>query len=257
MNITVENIKFRYDPDIPLLEEIDFSISESAFAFIIGLNGSGKSTLLKTMARLLKPANGAIKLDGKNIERYTAKALAKVLAFVPQNQDFAFPYSVYDFIATGRTPYLNFYGVLRNRDKEIIERNMRLLDIEKLSDKSVTEISGGEFRRAAIARALSQEPEILLLDEPSAFLDIEHQISIFEFLQSLNADEGLTVITVSHDLNLTGMFADEVVLLENGKATKFDKREILTREKIKKHFRVNSVVTATGENINVTITRAQ
>ena len=255
MKIELQKIRFGYPKGKRVLDNVSFEIQSGEFAFVIGLNGSGKSTLLKIIARILEPQSGEVLFDGENSERFSAKEFARTLAYVPQNYSPAFPFSVFDFVATGRTPYLNFYGILKNRDKEIVEKNLLLLGIKNLAEKSITEISGGELRRVMIARALSQEPKILLLDEPSAFLDIEHQISIFEFLKKLNQEQGLTILTVSHDLNLTGMFAESVILLENGEATKFPKKEILTSEKIKKHFGVNAFISEKEENIHVTITR--
>ncbi len=255
MNIELKKVSFSYRPEIPIIKGADLLIEKSAFAFIIGLNGSGKSTLLKLAGRLLTPSEGEILIGGKNIASYEAKQFARIAAYVPQNYAPAFPFTVYDFVATGRTPYLNFYGVLKPKDKEIINANLRLLEIGSLAEKKITEISGGEFRRVLIARALTQEPQILLLDEPSAFLDIEHQISIFEMLKALHDDKNLTVVTVSHDLNLTGMFATDVVLLENGKTSTHKKEELLTPEKIREHFGVNAEIVKRGENLNVTVVR--
>ena len=253
MKIRAENIEFAYDENSPLLKNANFEIRSGDFVSVIGLNGSGKSTLLKLLARELKPLQGEIVLGEKRINEFTPKELAKTIAFVRQNYFPAFPISVYDFVATGRTPFLNFYGILKEHDKKVISENLRLLEIENLADKLVTEISGGEFRRATIARALSQESEILLLDEPSAFLDVEHQISIFKFLKRLNAERGITIITVSHDLNLVGMFSNGVILLEKGSVLQSGKDGILNAAQIKKHFGVNSLITNEKEKIYVTI----
>ncbi len=255
MTIHLQNIRFRYSNAIPLLEDVSLKINSASFTFIVGLNGSGKSTLLKILAGLLKPESGNVKLGDFYLSEFSEKRLAKTLAFVPQNYSPAFPVSVFDFVAMGRTPYLNYFGTLKKRDTEIINENLELLEIKKIERKSVTEISGGELRRAVIARALSQEPKILLLDEPSAFLDIEHQLSIFEFLEKLNKEKKITLVAVSHDLNLVGMFASEVALLENGKTYVFTKEEILNAEKIKRHFGVNSLAIRKNNDINITIVR--
>ena len=255
MRVKLSKIRFGYSPQNPVLKDVGFSADEGEFIFLIGVNGSGKSTLLKIIAGFLHPQSGEAEIEGKNLNAYNHRELAELLAYVPQNYLPTFPYTVYEFVATGRTPYLNFYGKLKKRDKEIVERNLELIGAEKIANKEITKISGGEFRRVLIARALTQEPKILLLDEISAFLDIEHQISIFEFLSELNRNEKITIISVSHDLNLAGMFAQNIVLLSNGFAEKNPKEKILTTENIKKHFGVNSIVNKFDDSLNVTILR--
>ncbi len=133
MKIELQKIRFGYPKGKRVLDNVSFEIQSGEFAFVIGLNGSGKSTLLKIIARILEPQSGEVLFDGENSERFSAKEFARTLAYVPQNYSPAFPFSVFDFVATGRTPYLNFYGILKNRDKEIVEKNLLLLGIKNLA----------------------------------------------------------------------------------------------------------------------------
>ncbi|MCB9247516.1 MAG: ABC transporter ATP-binding protein [Ignavibacteriales bacterium] len=221
-----------------------FKIEESDFISIMGPNGSGKSTLLKIIANLLKPFSGNVLLDDVDYSLIPRNVFARKVSFVPlSSSKVFFPYSVYEIVMMGRTPHLNYFGIENEIDHNKVIEVLELLEIDHLKNKGINEVSGGEAQRALIARALVQEPKIMLLDEPNAHLDIKHQVSIFNILLKLNKEFGLTVVLISHDLNLANFFSNRVVLMNNGKI-EFDSapKEVLTEDNIKLIFNVNSKV---------------
>ncbi|MFH1196439.1 MAG: ABC transporter ATP-binding protein [bacterium] len=244
--LALKNIAFSYNRegrDSFKLDNIDFSVEKGEFITIIGPNGSGKSTLLKIISGLLKPLSGSVALNEKILNSFTPNEIAKMIAFVPQKNNSIFPYSVFEIVMMGRTPHLNFYGFEKNSDHDFVNEAIDLVGISELKNKGINEVSGGEAQSAFIARALVQQPELLLLDEPNAFLDIQHQITIFNLLKKMNKERGLTVIAVSHDLNLSGHYSDRIVLMQKGKIYLDDKKEnVLTELNIKTVFYVNSLV---------------
>jgi len=252
--LDIQNISFSFSNQ-KLIDNCSFEIEEKSQNFLIGLNGSGKTTLLKILLGLLNKKKGKIFILGKNQNEYTSEELAKIIAFVPQTQSEIFPFSVEEIISTGRTPFVNFFGVQSQRDKEIIDEFITKLDLNSVRKKQITKISGGELRRTLIARALVQQPKILLLDEPNSYLDVEHQISIFEILAKLSDEQKLTTITVTHDLNIAFLFAQNVLILHEGKIKKGKKEEILTENNIKYYFHVNSKINFTDNYSTISILR--
>jgi len=246
--IELQNIQFFYTKSVKNssnfhLRDISLSVVKGEFLSILGPNGSGKSTLLKIMTGLLTPKNGKYILKDKTFSSYSKRSIAKIIAFVPQASVSVFPFSVYEIVMMGRTPHLNILGFENQRDHERVLEVLDLVEISHLKNHSINEISGGEAQRAYIARALVQEPEILILDEPNSHLDIKHQLSTFDLIKKLNSDNKLTVISVSHDLNLAGFYSDRIVLLKNGSIYKDDHTEkILTTDNIRDVFGVDSVV---------------
>lgn len=245
--IELSNISFSYKQSAQIpnfsLEDINLLVNKGDFISILGPNGCGKSTLLKLIARLLKPREGKISFSDVEYEKIPIKSFTKKLAFVPQITYSIYPFSVFEVVMMGRTPYLNLMGFERGEDIAVVEKTLEKVGISHLMNKGINEISGGEAQRAFIARALVQKPETILLDEPNAHLDIEHQMEIFNLLKFLNENENLTVIAVSHDLNLVGLFSERAVLMKNGKILlDSDKKSILTESNIKEIFNVNSVV---------------
>jgi iron complex transport system ATP-binding protein len=254
--IEFSNVSFFYgDNENYLINDVSFSVAAGDFDSLIGLNGAGKTTLLKLLTAQLFPVEGTIRIHDKEITDYSLNELAKIVAFVPQDYSSNLPYAVFDFVSSGRTPFMNFFGVPKSDDIEVIEKYLDLLQISNLRNKAITEISGGELRRTMIARALVQEPEVILLDEPNAHLDIEHQLAIYKLLEKLNLENGKTILTVSHDLNLTAMFSKNVLFLQNGNLHKSSSKEFLTQKNISKFFHVNSDVTESTNNLNITILR--
>ncbi len=250
MILSVENLSFRY-PDVPVLRDISFELPAGDFLSLLGPNGSGKSTLLRLLDRILVPQRGRITLNDRSLDEYTRRDLAHRIAYVPQDAVWVFPYTVFEIVLMGRSPYVRYSGFESQHDLEIAWQMMRLTDIAHLADKLITAISGGERQRVLIARALSQQPEILLLDEPNAHLDISHQVEIFQILQEQNEQHNLTIISVSHDLNLAAAFSKRTLLLAaSGSAategaTVFafgDPKEVLTESNIEQVFRTPVLV---------------
>ncbi len=212
MSLSVENLQFEY-PGVPVLRDISFDVPTGDFLSLLGPNGSGKSTLLRLLDRILIPQSGKITLIDRPLSTFSRRDLARRIAYVPQDTLWVFPYTVLEVVLMGRSPHIGRLGFENPQDIEIAREMMRLTDIEPLAGKLITAISGGERQRVLIARALSQEPEILLLDEPNAHLDINHQVDIFHILQEQNQQKNLTIISVSHDLNLAAAFSKRILLL--------------------------------------------
>ena len=243
--LKTNNIFFRYPTKSKnnnfSLNNINLKIFKGEFVCILGPNGSGKSTFIKLLANVLTPTQGEIYLEDKLYRTIKIKDFAKKVSFVPQIEKIIFPYSVYEIVMMGRYPFLNLMGLENDIDHQIVISTLELLEIKHLMHHGINEISGGEAQRALIARALVQKPEILLLDEPNAHLDIKHQLAIFSLLNSLNKNNNLTVIAISHDLNLAMQFGSRALLMNNGNIV-FDSipQNVLTSENIKDIFKVNS-----------------
>ncbi len=187
---------------------------------ILGPNGSGKSTLLKLLARVYQSQKGTIEILGESLSGLSQLNVAKLVALVPQETLQVFPFTISEMVLMGRSPHHQGWGGWHWEDSQdwaVAQNAMEELDVAHLGNRLVTEVSGGERQRAVIARALVQEPQILLLDEPTAFLDLHHQLDIARIIKRLNRERGLTVILVSHDLNLASQYCDQVLLLNHGR----------------------------------------
>ncbi|MCZ7601418.1 MAG: ABC transporter ATP-binding protein [Melioribacteraceae bacterium] len=254
--LTLKKVAFKYndDPDGFTLNDIYLVVNPGEFVTILGPNGSGKSTLLNLILGISTPNSGEILFEGKNYKTFSRKELAKRISFVPQKYYSVYPFSIFEIVAMGRTPYLNFLGFEKDDDIKKINNVLDLVGISHLKNKSINSVSGGEAQRAFIARALVQEPDLILLDEPNAHLDLEHQISIFDLLKSLNNEKKLTIIMVSHDLNLSGCYSHRMIFMKDGKIYLDDiKHKVLTEENISAVFNVNAKIYNYGNNINVAI----
>jgi len=260
MTLSVENLSFRY-PDVPVLRNISFDLPEGDFLSLLGPNGSGKSTLLRLLDRILLPQSGTITLDGHPLSELSRRDLAKRIAYVPQDTLWVFPYTVLEVVLMGRSPYVGHSGFENAQDLAIAREAMRLTDIEHLADKLITGISGGERQRVLIARALSQQPKILLLDEPNAHLDISHQIEIFQILREQNELRKLTIVSVSHDLNLAASFSRRTLLLANtgnDGASIFaigQPKDVLTQATIEQVYQTRVIVDQLPDSSAMRITR--
>ena len=240
--LKVENISFYYGAR-RILENIRFSAEKGDFIGIIGPNGSGKTTLLRIINNLLKPAEGAVLLDGREVSKMREKEIAKRISSVPQNPTVNFDFSVWDIVMMGRYPHLGRLSIEDERDEEIVSRCMKLTNIQHLANRSVTEVSGGELQRILIARALAQEARILLLDEPTSNLDINYQIEIMDLLRDLTLKKGITVICTMHDLNLAARYCEMLILLSNGRIRAIGRpEEVITRDNIKETFGIDVLV---------------
>ncbi len=228
-----------------VLKDIGFEVFKGEIISIIGPNGSGKTTLLKTICGILKPEKGEIFLKGREIKKISRQILARTIARVSQTIDMP-RMSVGDYILMGRLPYFKRYQFFEtSNDLGLVEETLNFLNIGLLKNKYMDEISGGERQLASVARALVQEPELLLLDEPTSHLDITHQAIILDQIKSLNKKLGLTVIMVIHDLNLAGEYSDRLILL-NGKQGKIHQsgppEKVITQECIKTVYGTRVIV---------------
>jgi len=242
MSVKVQKISFRYDRE-PVLRNISFEVKQGEFVSLIGPNGSGKTTLLKILIRLLIPQSGEVLIFDRNLNSYSRKEIARVIGFVPQDNVFVFPYTAMEVVLMGRTPYLKGIGFESKEDIEIALEAMKLTKTEHLAEKPMSFLSFGERQRVLIARALAQQPRIILLDEPNAHLDISHQIEIFALLKALAEERDVTVISVSHDLNLISSYSDKVILLSNGQIYAIGEPDVvLTEENIKNVYGTDVIV---------------
>jgi iron complex transport system ATP-binding protein len=214
--ISTKNLSYSYGGR-KVLSRLSFRVEKGGLFIIIGPNGSGKTTLMKLIAGLLKPQKGQIEILGLPNGRYTPKALARAVAFVPQRLPVDLPFTVNEAVLLGRAPYQGVLGIEREKDLEITKQALQFTGIDHLSDSNLSQLSGGEQQRVFIARAICQEPEIMLLDEPTASLDLAHQVKVMDLMEKLKIEKGITVIMVSHDVNLASMYGDQVLLLKDGK----------------------------------------
>ena len=199
-----------------VLDDTGFRIARGSFAAVVGPNGAGKSTILHIMAGLIPVTCGALSVDGKSVAEYSTIEYAKKRAVLLQHEQFSFPYTVEELVGMGRTPHLGGGISLGRHDREVVERHLELLQLTALRHRRINTLSGGERKRALLARALVQEPEVLFLDEPLVALDLHHRMFVLGFLREQVRSRGLTVVGVLHDLNVVSEFCDHVVILKDG-----------------------------------------
>ncbi len=214
--IQAHNVTAGYVGRPPVLHGVSLDVADRDLVAIIGPNGSGKTTLLRVLAGVLRPEEGEVRLGGLALSQYGRRRLARELAVVPQMTLPPFAFTVREYVSLGRNPYLPPWASLRAADLEAIRAALRLAHLEDLAAKPVTELSGGELQRATLARALAQEPSVLLLDEPTSFLDPAHSVAILGLIEELNG-RGLTVAAVFHDLNLAAAYSARVIALRDGR----------------------------------------
>ncbi|MEO0083858.1 MAG: ABC transporter ATP-binding protein [candidate division WOR-3 bacterium] len=235
--IEVNNLSFSYG-DKEVLSDLTVKINTGEFFGIIGPNGAGKTTLLKLIAGLLRPNQGEIKILGRNLLEISSNERAKLISFVPQENYFNFDFTVLDVVLFGRHPYLKPMARPKKNDIDKAIAALTITDALEFKDRSILELSSGERQRVIIARALASEPKILLLDEPTSYLDITHQVEILKILKKLN-QEGMTIIFLSHDINLTSIICNRLLLLSNGKMVACDDPEkIITKETIGQVYKI-------------------
>jgi len=227
--VRVLGVEVRYG-SFKVLDDVSLDVSEGEVVAVLGPNGSGKTTLLKTIDGILKPIKGSVYIDSKNITQLSRGDIAKLVSLVPQHVNLVRGVRVVDFVLTGRRPHIDFMPT--SKDLEVVLRYLRYVDAEYLVDRDITELSGGEFQRVLIARALVAEPRILLLDEPTSNLDIKYQISILNLITKLSKERRMTIITSLHDLTQAYRYAEKVVFLNHGKIYAMGWVEDVMREDI-------------------------
>ncbi|HEX6589250.1 MAG TPA: ABC transporter ATP-binding protein [Longimicrobiales bacterium] len=208
---------FRYpDAACDAIDEVDLEVAAGSFVSVLGPNGSGKSTLARLLTGTVRPSRGRALYRGADAHSMPRRALARDVGVVPQSETHAFPMSVRDVVVMGRYPHLGPWRSPGTADRDAVADAMERCDVADLADRSVASLSGGERQRVFIARALAQQPRALVLDEPTAALDVRHEMGIFELLRALCAD-GVTVLLVTHNLNLAARYADRLLLLDRGR----------------------------------------
>jgi iron complex transport system ATP-binding protein len=210
------DVRFSYGSATPALRGITLEFSQGSMTAIIGANGSGKSTLIRLLAGLLKPESGTIRLEGKSLREWDPRARARRIAYVPQAMLLAFPFPALDVVLSGRTPHMGTFQLEGDADRAKAMEALETVGAAHLASRYVTALSGGERQMVMLARALAQEPKLLLLDEPSASLDLKHRAALIRTLARLRADRGVSVIMVTHDLQLTSAAFDRIVALRCG-----------------------------------------
>ncbi len=234
MILELKNIEFSYN-GFPVLRGIEFAVREGEIISILGVNGAGKSTLLKCINGILKPQKGEIFIDHTNIKRTSRTEIAKALALVPQRSEQSF-ITVFDAVLLGRKPYIK-WDVTKN-DIEITERVLSILGLKKLSLRYINELSGGEFQKVVIARALVQQPKVILLDEPTNNLDPKNQFEVMDIIKKISKRKGISSVIVMHNINLALRLSDRFILLKEGKVFAEGGLEIITKDNIEKVYGV-------------------
>ncbi len=245
MNITLRDIDFAYDK-IPVLKRVNGDINRGDFVALVGPNGSGKSTLIKCINGILKVRKGRVLINGENISSYHAGQLAGMMAYVPQMEQKMVPMRVFDAVLIGRKPHINWRPA--RKDLEVTAGILEKLQLQDVAMNEVQKLSGGQQQRVCIARALAQEPELLLLDEPTANLDLKHQMEVLELLRALT-EQGITVVMALHDINMASLHCTRALMMKNGSVFAGGGREIFTAENIGKLYDVK--VRAVHENGSV------
>jgi len=242
VSLMINGVCSYYD-SAKILDDVCFSVETGTFLGILGPNGSGKTTLLKSISRVLKPRKGAVLLDNANIYKMKSRDVAKRMAVVPQDTTVSFSFTVLQIVLMGRTPHLSRLQSESARDIAIARQAMEYTRSWHLASRLITELSGGEKQRVIIARALTQQPQILLLDEPTTHLDIGNQLEIMDLLKQLCVEKKVLIIGVFHDFNLAARYCDSIILLKDGKIVAAGKvAETLTSESIKDVFGIDTIV---------------
>ena len=213
MMIQVRDLSFKYGK-LQVLKRIGFEVEEGRIVSLVGANGAGKSTLLKCMNRILKPSSGDVSIAGRSIGQFHLKDIARHIGYVPQNASPAFASTVMDTVLLGRRPHVSW--VLGSEDRDFVYAILIAMRLDHLAHRVFNEISGGEQQRTLIARALAQNPRVLLLDEPTSSLDLRHQLEVMDHVTTICKQKGVSVIMAIHDLNLAARYSDRLIFLKQG-----------------------------------------
>lgn len=240
MSLKVNNLSFRYKNNL-VLEGINFEVEKGELVSLLGPNGTGKTTLLKCINKINIPEKGSVLVENKEIANLTAKELACYLSYVPQSTHSTFPISVIDTVLMGRLPFMKFK--VSPKDKKIVFDILEMMNLNKLAFKSVNQLSGGERQRVFIARAIAQEPQILLLDEPTSSLDMKNQLETLNLIKKVIKEKKLAALMSIHDLNIAAMFSDKNLMLKDSRVFAYGScAEVITKENIKAVYGVDTIV---------------
>ncbi len=240
MRIKIDGMEFGYS-SVPVLKDIVLDLEGPQFVTIIGPNGVGKSTLIHCMNKVLKPSSGTVMVNDQDVSEMKLKDIAKIIGYVPYTSSDTFPLSVVDTVLMGRSPHTGWRP--KEADLNIVYNVLKMLDIDDLAMRPFNELSAGQHQKVMLARGLAQDPQILLLDEPTSNLDIRHQLEVTSILRDLSRTQDLLVVMISHDINISAKFSDRMILLKDG--TIFaagTPEEVVTRENIREAYGVESEV---------------
>ena len=238
MKVTISGLEFGYSSS-PVLKDVNLEVNGPQLISIIGPNGVGKSTLIHCINKILSPTKGVVMINGEDVSGISIKEMAKKVGYVPYATSDAFPLSVVDTVLMGRHPHSGWKSL--DHDLDVVYSTLRLINIEHLAMRSFDELSAGQHQKVMLARGLVQEPEVLLLDEPTSNLDIKHQMEVTRILRNLSQEKGILIIMISHDLNIAAKYSDNMVMLSNGSIYAVGTpKEVLTKENIKAVYGVDS-----------------
>ena len=244
MSLRAEHITFGYSQK-NILQNVGLEVQAGEMLALLGPNGTGKTTLLKCICRILEPKTGTTVIDGQDISPMSARKRAQFVGYVPQNTTMVFPGTVADTVMTGRMPYVGFR--LSHRDKETAFSVLEQMDLHKFAFQTINQLSGGERQRVFIARALAQEPRVLLLDEPTSSLDLKNQLLTLQIIRKLVREKQLAAILSIHDLNLAAMFCDKILILRESAVFAYGEcREVITEHNIESVYGVKTAVSMEG-----------
>lgn len=241
-SIATERLAVAYDEKL-VVDDLDMQIPQGKITSIIGPNGCGKSTVLKAVGRILKPRNGVVYLNGDDIHRLTTKEVAQKMAILPQSPQAPAGLTVGELVAYGRFPHQRGFGKLKPEDKKIIQWALEVTRLTELETTAVDNLSGGQRQRVWIAMALAQQTDLILLDEPTTYLDLAYQLEVLELLYRLNREQGCTIIMVLHDLNLAARFSDYMIAIRCGDMIRHGTpEEVMIPQVLKETFHIDAVI---------------
>ncbi len=236
MSVSAHQLSVEYVPGAPVVDRVNLEVATYEWLGLIGPNGAGKSSLLKALAGLV-PSTGRVELDGAALDSLARRDLARCVSYVPQEPLMPEGMTVAEYVLLGRTPYIPYLGTERHRDLEAAKRAMALLDVRAFSERPLHDLSGGERQRVVLARAMAQEPSILLLDEPTSALDIGHRQTALDVIGAIRDQRPVTIISAMHDLTLAGQYADRLVMIAHGRiVAEGSPRRVLQAETIEEHY---------------------
>ena len=246
--ISTKNLNISYG-NLDIVKDLNLDIPKGKITTIIGSNGCGKSTILKTIARIIQPKSGDIFVNNINIKDQSPKELAKAVAVLPQSPQAPSGLTVEELIAYGRFPHQKGFGKMRKEDNDIVTWALQSTGIEEFRDRPIEALSGGQRQRAWIAMALAQQTDILILDEPTTYLDLAHQLEILKLLEELNRKQGTTIVMVIHELNNAARFADHIISVKKGKVIcQGSAEEVMTKENLKELFNIDAEIVQDPRN---------
>jgi iron complex transport system ATP-binding protein len=251
--LQLKDVSFAYHEE-PVVKSISLQVEPGEFIGVLGPNGSGKSTLLKLLGGILKPDSGNVLFRDQDLHDYKRKILAQSIAWLPQEHTMAFPFRVAEIVLMGRHPYLSPMSFESQRDFDIASQAMHTTETTHLSERQFTDISGGEKQRVMLACAITQEPKVMLLDEPTTALDIKYQLEIINILHRLNRNEGMTMLLAMHDLHLASKYCRRLILIDKGNIVKDGTpEEVLQKEILESVYGVQLKVIRDPEDGSIMI----